>query len=130
MNRAELTMRDKNERPLSEEIQVRGAELVDKVKALIQEGNVRRVVVRRPSGEALVEIPLTAGVGIAGLLTLMTPVLAALGAMAALIADFRVQIERDGPATIDHRPTQTIGSDGTYEDVDGETDGDGELNRR
>jgi hypothetical protein len=89
-------MSDHEHRTLTEEISVRGSELVDKVKALIQEGNVRRLVVRRPSGEVLVEIPLTAGIGIAGLLTLMTPVLAALGAMAALIADFRVQIERDG----------------------------------
>jgi Domain of unknown function (DUF4342) len=123
-------MKDRDERPLSEEIQVRGAELVERVKALIQEGNVRRLVVRRPSGEALVEIPLTAGVGIAGLLTLMAPVLAALGAMAALIADFRVQIERDGPPEITHGPTETIGGEGPYEDVDGETNGDGDLNRR
>lgn len=90
-------MTDKEPRTLTEEITVRGADLVERVKDLIQEGNVRRLVVRRPSGEALVEIPLTAGVGIAGLLTLMTPVLAALGAMAALLADFRVQIERDHP---------------------------------
>lgn len=123
-------MKDQDDRPLSEEIQVRGAELVERVKALIQEGNVRRLVVRRPSGEALVEIPLTAGVGIAGLLTLMVPVLAALGAMAALIADFRVQIERDGPRTIEHSPPRTLERDGPYEDVDGETDGDGDLNRR
>jgi hypothetical protein len=88
-------MTDKDPRTLTEEISVRGADLVEKVKTLIQEGNVRRLVVRRPTGEALVEIPLTAGVGIAGILTLMTPVLAALGAMAALLADFRVQIERD-----------------------------------
>lgn len=88
-------MTDKDRRPLSEEISVAGAELVEKVKELIREGNVTRVIVRRPTGEALVEIPLTAGIGIAGLLTLMTPVLAALGAMAALIADFRVQIERE-----------------------------------
>jgi hypothetical protein len=88
-------MSEHEPRTLTEEITVRGADLVEKVKALIQEGNVRRLVVRRPSGEALVEIPLTAGVGIAGLLTLMAPVLAALGAMAALLADFRVQIERD-----------------------------------
>jgi hypothetical protein len=81
------------------------------------------VVVRRPSGEALVEIPLTAGVGIAGLLTLMAPVLAALGAMAALIADFRVQIERDPPAGTGAALPQP----GHYEDVDGETDGDGEA---
>jgi hypothetical protein len=123
-------MKDRDERPLSEEIQVRGAELVERVKALIQEGNVRRLVVRRPSGEALVEIPLTAGVGIAGLLTLMAPVLAALGAMAALIADFRVQIERDGPPKIAQDRSKTLDGDGPYEDVDGETNGDGDLNRR
>ena len=123
-------MQDKDDRPLGEEIQVRGAELVERVKDLIQEGNVRRLVVRRPSGEALVEIPLTAGVGIAGLLTLMAPVLAALGAMAALIADFRVQIERDGPPKIAQNQPRTLDGDGPYEDVDGETDGDGDLNRR
>lgn len=88
-------MSEHEPRTLTEEITVRGADLVERVKALIQEGNVRRLVIRRPSGEALVEIPLTAGVGIAGVLTLMAPVLAALGAMAALLADFRVQIERD-----------------------------------
>lgn len=94
---------EQNDRILTEEIRVRGADLVDKVKELIQQGNVRRLVVRRSSGETLVEIPLTAGVGIAGLLTLMVPVLAALGAMAALIADFRVEIERGGPAPDDRR---------------------------
>ena len=90
-------------RTITEEITVRGGELVDKVKELIQEGNVRRLVVRRASGEILVEIPLTAGVGIAGLVTLMAPVLAALGAMAALVADFRVQIEREESAPEDKR---------------------------
>lgn len=88
-------MTETKKRTITEEITVRGGELVDKVKELIEQGNVRRLVVRRGSGETLVEIPLTAGVGIAGLLTLMAPVLAALGAMAALVADFRVQIERD-----------------------------------
>ena len=110
-------VQDQDDRTFSEEIQVRGAELVDKVKALIQEGNVRRVVVRRPSGEALVEIPLSAGVGIAGLLTLMTPVLAALGAMAALIADFRVQIVREPPGTTRDPKLLTPSED---EDADGE----------
>jgi hypothetical protein len=96
-------MTEQKDRSLTEEITVRGADLVDKVKELIQEGNVRRLVVRRAGGETLMEIPLMAGVGIAGLLTLMAPVLAALGAMAALIADFRVQIERDGPPPDDRR---------------------------
>lgn len=109
-------MHDQENRSITEEIQVRGSELVDKVRALIEEGNVRRVVVRRPTGEAIIEIPLTAGVGIAGLLTLMTPVLAALGAMAALIADFRVQIERDHPKK-DPPELQKQSGD---EDADGE----------
>ncbi len=111
-------MQNQDDRSFTEEIQVRGGELVDKVKALIQDGNVRRLVVRRRTGEALVEIPLTAGIGIAGLLTLMAPVLAALGAMAALIADFRVQIER-APPNADHDIadlSKTIDSS----DVDGE----------
>jgi hypothetical protein len=84
-------------RGTTEEITVLGSALVEKVKDLIHEGNVRRLIIRRPSGEALVEIPLTAGVGVAALLTLLAPVLAALGAMAALIAQFRVEIERDRP---------------------------------
>lgn len=121
-------MPDKDDHPFEEEITVRGADLVERVKALIQEGNVRRVVVRRPTGEALVEIPLTAGVGIAGLLTLMAPVLAALGAMAALLADFRVQIERDAPPPhqLEHQgedrkePLEPKVND----DADGETGGD------
>lgn len=96
-------MTEHNDRSLTEEITVRGAELVDKVKELIQQGNVRRIVVRRASGETLMEIPMTAGVGIAGLLTLMAPVLAALGAMAALVADFRVQIERNEPPSSDDK---------------------------
>jgi hypothetical protein len=112
-------MQDNEKASLTEEIAVRGAELVERVKALMQDASVRRLVVRRPTGEALIEIPLAAGLGVAGVLTLMAPVLAAVGAMAALIADFRVQIERvaerDGPGH----------SGGPYEDADGETDGDG-----
>jgi len=91
-------MHDKDPRPITEEITVAGGELVEKVKGLIAQGNVRRLVVRRQTGEAMVEIPLNVGLGIAGLLTLMAPVLAALGAMAALIAQFRIEIERDPEA--------------------------------
>jgi hypothetical protein len=113
-------MTDRDDRSITEEINVRGAELVEKVKALIQEGNVRRLVVRRPTGEALVEIPLSVGASIAGLLTLMAPVLAALGAMAALIADFRVQIVRDADAPPTPLPPPSVN-----DDADGETGGDG-----
>ncbi len=88
-------MNAKDPRPISEEITVAGVQLVDKVKELIQQGSVRRLIVRKPSGETLMQIPLNVGLGVAGLLTLMVPVLAALAAMAALFAQFRIEIERD-----------------------------------
>ncbi|MBK1644891.1 hypothetical protein CKO25_09560 [Thiocapsa imhoffii] len=84
-----------------EQIEVPGNALVDQIKELIRQGNIRRLIVRRPSGEALVEIPLTAGLGVATLLTLFAPVLAALAAMGALIAQFRVEIQRAPPASED-----------------------------
>jgi hypothetical protein len=97
--------RERNGRGSNEDITVPGSALVDKVKELIHEGNVRRLIIRRPSGEALVEIPLTAGVGVAALLTLLAPVFAALAAMAALITQFRVEIQRH-----DDQPERLRGS--------------------
>lgn len=88
-------MRYDNGRQLPEEISVTGAALLDKLKDLIQQGNVRRLIIRRPSGKVLADIPVTAGVGVAGVLTLLAPMLMALGAMAALVAQFRIEIQRD-----------------------------------
>jgi hypothetical protein len=88
-------MYDNNGRRLPEEITVTGSALLDKIKELVQQGNVRRLIVRRPNGRVLVDIPLTAGVGVAGVLTLLMPMLVALGAMAALVAQFRIEIERE-----------------------------------
>ena len=79
---------------ITERVSVAGSELVDFVKSLIADGNVRRLIIRRPSGEALIEIPLTAGIAVGGALTLLAPVIAALGAMAALLAKFEVDVER------------------------------------
>ena len=62
---------------------------------MIAEGNVRRLIIRKPDGDILVEIPLTAGIAVSGALTLMAPILAALGAMAALVAKVQVEIVRD-----------------------------------
>lgn len=95
-------------KPLPETIDVAGSEVVEKVKALIHQGSIRRLVVRRQSGEALMEIPLNVGIGVAGVLTLAAPVLAALGAMAALIAQFRIDIERDpeAPPRLPKPPTR------------------------
>jgi len=50
----------------AEEIEVKAAELVEKVKELIQEGNIRRLIIRNAENQILVEIPLTAGVAVGG----------------------------------------------------------------
>jgi hypothetical protein len=80
-----------------EEVQVLGRDLVDKVKSLVHEGNVRRIIVRDEHGNTFVEIPVTvAAVGV-----VLAPVLAALGAISALVAKFTVVVVRaeDKPPT-------------------------------
>lgn len=81
-------------RQTNEEVSVKGNELVEFIKKMVAEGNVRRLIIRKPSGETLLEIPLTAGLAASGILTLMTPVLAAAGALGALLAGVNVEIIR------------------------------------
>jgi hypothetical protein len=85
---------DSEKRQITEEVMVKGEELVEFVKMIVKEGNVRRLVVRKPDGEALLEIPLTTGLAASGVVTLLAPVLAALGALGALLAGVQVQIIR------------------------------------
>lgn len=73
-----------------EEFKVRGKELVDKVNELIREGNVRRIIVKDEKGNTFVEIPLT----VATVGAIAAPVLAGLGAIAALIANFTIGVEK------------------------------------
>lgn len=87
-------MADKEDKVWTEEFVIRAGELVDRVKELIESGNVRRIIIRNANDQILMEIPLTAGVAMGGALTIFLPVLAALGAMAALLADIKVQIIR------------------------------------
>lgn len=76
-----------------EEFKVRGKELVDKVGELIREGNVRRIIVKDEKGNTFVEIPLT----VATVGAIAAPVLAGLGAIAALIAHFTIVVEKVQP---------------------------------
>ena len=84
----------KPERSWTEELTVTGNELVDRIRKLVAEGNVRRLIIRKPDGESLLEIPLTAGVVAGGAVTIMAPVLAAVGALAALLSEFKVEVIR------------------------------------
>lgn len=83
---------EKPDRSLSEEIVVAGSELVGFVKNLIKEGNVRRLIIKKADGTVLLEVPVTAGAAVGGALVIFTPVLAALGALAALLSEVKVEI--------------------------------------
>jgi hypothetical protein len=74
----------------TEEFHVNGEELLAKVKSLINEGNVRRLIIKDESDKTLVELPLT--VGVVG--ALLAPMLAAVGAIAALVAKCTIVVER------------------------------------
>lgn len=80
-------------RTWQEELQTTGEQLVARVKELVAEGNVRRLIVKH-DGHTILELPLTLGVVGA----LLAPQLAALGAVAALIADCTITVEREEPA--------------------------------
>ncbi len=73
-----------------EEFRVDGDVLVSKIKEIIHQGNVRRIIIKNESGETLIEIPLT--LGVVGMVLL--PVWAAIGALAALAARFSIVVER------------------------------------
>ncbi len=74
----------------TEQFRVSGDELLAKVRELVHEGNVRRIIIRNDQGRTLVELPLTVGVIGAALL----PVLAAVGAIAAIATDCELVVER------------------------------------
>jgi len=74
-----------------EEFKLSGSEVIDKIKELIHQGNIRRISLKDESGKAILEIPLTLGVVGAALM----PVLAAVGAVAALAAKLTIVVEKD-----------------------------------
>jgi len=77
-----------------ESFKLSGEHLLDKVKQLISEGNVRRITITDKDGKELASFPLT--IGVVGIV--FAPVLAAVGAMAALIGECSITVERGAPA--------------------------------
>ena len=77
----------------SEKFTLSGNQLVEKVKQLIREGNIRRVRVLH-EGRTVLEIPLSIGAPAAAIITLAAPVLAALGAFAALVTECTIEVEK------------------------------------
>jgi hypothetical protein len=79
-----------NERVRTEEFRVDGEELLGKIKNLVKEGNIRRIIIKNKEGKVVFEIPLTFGVVGA----LIAPQLAAIGAIAALLTEATVVVEK------------------------------------
>jgi hypothetical protein len=74
-----------------ESYRVKGKDVVNKIKAIIREGNVRRIIIKNKDGRNLIDIPLT--VGVVGIV--FAPVLAAVGVMAALLSECDIVVERN-----------------------------------
>ena len=72
------------------EFKVKGEELLKKIKELIHEGNVRKIIIKNEEGKTYLEIPVT--VGVVGVI--LAPVLAAIGAIAALATNFTIEVIR------------------------------------
>lgn len=83
--------RTRETRGRREEHRVRGEKIVAKLKELVHEGNVRHVVIKNDEGKTLIEFPVA--VGVAG--AILVPVWAAVGALAALVTNCTIEVERE-----------------------------------
>ncbi len=93
----------------SEEFRINGDALVTKVKELLREGNIRRIIIKNEKGEILIEVPMT--LGVVGAIVL--PVWAALGAIAALAANLTIVVEK-----VENTPPAASSSDAKEVKID------------
>ena len=92
---------NKEDKSWIEEIEVVGEQLVEKIKELAQESQVRRVRILQPDGDIAVDIPLTVGAIAGGALVLAAPILAVVGAIAAFATKVKIGIVREDDAEED-----------------------------
>lgn len=87
-----------DEKVTLEEFKISGDALVAKIKELVHQGNIRRIIIKNEEGHTLIEIPMTVGV-IGGVISaVFFPVLAAVGAIGAMVAHLTIVIERQESA--------------------------------
>lgn len=79
-----------NDKTRTEEFTFNGEELLARVKDLLRQGNIRRLIIKNKEGQVLMEIPLT--IGVVGVV--LAPTLAAIGAIAALLSEATVVVEK------------------------------------
>jgi uncharacterized protein DUF4342 len=75
----------------TEEFRVDGEELLAKIKKLLHEGNIRRIIIKNTDGKTIMEIPLT--IGVVGVV--LAPTLVAIGAVAALVTEATIVVEKE-----------------------------------
>jgi len=81
---------EEEKKNFEEEIKVKGKELTQKVKELVKEGNVRKITIKDKNGNIILSIPLT--IGVIG--AVLAPILAAVGAVSALVTECTISLER------------------------------------
>jgi len=74
-----------------ERYRVAGDKVIAKIKELIHQGNIRRIIIKNEEGKPLIEVPLTVG----AVAAIVAPVWAAIGAVAALVANCSIEVERE-----------------------------------
>lgn len=94
--------------PTFEEVKLKGSEVVAKIKELVEDSSAKKVIVKKDD-HVYFEIPLTYGAGGAVLGILFAPTLAAVGAMAALVTDVTLVIEKEDENVEDAKIVKTVG---------------------
>ena len=85
-----MSKKKKTKKTRSEEFRLSGGEIINKIKELIHEGNIRRIILKNEEGKVFMEIPLTIGlVGAA-----LVPIWAAIGAIAAIVSKLTIIVEK------------------------------------
>lgn len=88
--------RKNRKKTYEEEFKVKGENLLSKVKEIISQGNVRKIIIKDKNGKSVIEFPLT--IGVVG--AVLAPVLAAVGAIAALVTECSITVEREADKKI------------------------------
>ncbi len=108
-----------------EEIRVTGSELIEKIKEIIREGNVRRITIINDEGDILLDVPLTLGVAGFGVsLVAMGPLLTAIGLFALFMNDYNIVVEREKDTDTDPNEVEAQVIDIEENDEDEEDDED------
>lgn len=97
---------------LREEFEIKGKDLVERVKELVREGNVRKLIVYKSDGSVLMEVPLTASVIAGSAMLVLAPVFAALGAAAAFLAEVKLEVVRMSDDEIAEQKRKNDAGDG------------------